>query len=248
MEEIVSFISFLNARIVLFEQGHSHGVARDNSFENGGSEDGGSDRISSMSETVLKADPRWQRWVLLIAALGGALSVRFIYELDRTLGEIAEVAVLNPGRAAEMTVQVSRNVLLGMSVVLGLIALYLIIQGVRITLTEQHPLPGARVVMDTKVRFGDAARRRALLGFTLAALLVVTAIWLPRLGLHYISQAIVIPEPQEMPQLIDPDAFPQAVPGPHLVDPRDPRNPLAAGKGQRRNGSQPAEKNDPERP
>ncbi len=193
-----------------------------------------------MSETVLKADPRRQRWVLLIATLGAALGVRFIHELDRTLGDIAQVAVLNPSRAAELTIQVSRNFLLGTSAVLGLIALYLIVQGIRIVLAEQHPLPGARVVRDTKVRFGDAAKGRALIGLTLAALLIVTAVWLPRIGLHYISQAIVIPEAEEMPQLIDPDAFPQGVPGPYLVDPRDPRNPLAAGKAQGRKSSQPA--------
>ena len=187
-----------------------------------------------MSETVVKADPKRQRWVLLISALAAALAVRFIYELDRTLEEIARVGLLNPGSSSRADPSGQPEFSSRDFGPLGLMALYLIIQGTRIALAEQHPLPGARVVRDTKVRFGEAAKRRALVGFTLAALLIVAAFWLPRVGLHYISQTIVIPESVEIPQMIDPDAFPGGVPGPHLIDPKDSRNPLSGGKNRTR--------------
>lgn len=193
-----------------------------------------------MNDSELKGDPKRQRWVLLIAALASALAIRFVYELDRTLDDIMAVAVLNPTRAAEQTLQLTHNFLSGISWILGLIALYLVVQGARIVSAGQYPLPGAKVVLNTKVVFGEAAKRRALIGFTLAALLMVGAFWLPLVGQRYIRQAIVIPPhvEQDLPQILDPDAFPAGVPGPILVDPRNPRHPLNAGRKKPESGTE----------
>ena len=181
-----------------------------------------------MSHSILKADPGRQRIVLVVAALLTGITLRAAYGVARTLDQIRQIAVLDSRRASKKAVELTDLYLWVGSIALALIGIYLIVQGIRILRTGQHPLPGAKVVFDTRVSRGLAARRRAIVGILLGVVLVVGAIWLTSDGRRQIRKAVVLPEPESVRQVspFDPDGFSQPVPGALLVDPRDPRHPM----------------------
>ncbi len=123
-----------------------------------------------MSPQIQKADERLRiRWLVgltLVAAIGAVGILR----LDDYLSELHTlVAATQPATAEKARIAV-RWVLAAIVGAGALFSLYLGWTSWRIYSGERYPPPGARVLSDTKILLGKAARRRGLIGLLLATL------------------------------------------------------------------------------
>jgi len=119
---------------------------------------------------VLKADPAYRRRALLVYALGLPLALA-LFMLLRQWG--LPMLVEHLRRAGDDGLRLFKVIgIVSMAIPLGA-CVYLFRLGRRIQLIEQVPLPGMKVIRDTPVVSGPAARR---LGTTMVALSVVAAL------------------------------------------------------------------------
>lgn len=131
-----------------------------------------------MAKKIQKADPADRRKALivvgiagglcalpLVAALFGALDLR-----ARLDAAAAQFVASPPAGVAAMSVAV---------VPLVLFALYLVVFGARVIRAGRFPLPGQRVVRDTRIREGRAATVHGRVLQVLGILLGLAALSLP---------------------------------------------------------------------
>lgn len=133
---------------------------------------------------MLKADRGLRIRLLLFLALFSVLGTLVIFGLERHLEKIVAASEDNPEQAVR---EVFR--LLRLSAGVGgagllVFGLYFTHFSLKVLSSGQFPPPGTKVVRDTRVQTGPAARLRAGAGIALATLLIVLGLavpWIPDL-------------------------------------------------------------------
>ncbi len=124
---------------------------------------------------VQAADPRARRVALIVLAIAFVAGTLLLWALNTSQSAVASWLREDPAR----TVRRARWLLAGLAVVTSGPAIaagaYLLRLGSRVIAAERFPPPGMRVVQDTTVVTGDAARSRGRLFQGLAAILLLAA-------------------------------------------------------------------------
>lgn len=122
---------------------------------------------------IVRADPRWRmRMVVLLVVLALGMAICYWYFFGRVGTAIAAGDL---DGALERLRQVRRLTLALVGVAIAAAAYFLAV-AVRVLRSGRFPPPGARVVRDTPVRRGTAARAIAVLSVLLSLLLPATAV------------------------------------------------------------------------
>jgi hypothetical protein len=128
---------------------------------------------------MIRADPALRRWALAIVlgmTIFGAIVIAY---LPDTLHELLALAVRSPEEAGRRATLVLLAVV-APATVLGMWAgIDAIRRSRRALRAEQYPAPGSRVVRDTPVLRGRAARVAGTLGVVLGSALIALAVALP---------------------------------------------------------------------
>lgn len=162
---------------------------------------------SGIETEIVPADPGRQRAVLLGMALFCAVGVRGVHELGGAFDTIRALTRVDPDAARRRILTLLDFFLYGMSAILAVGALVLAVQGLRILRSGHFPPPGARVVLDTRVQRGAAAKRRGGLSWMMGTLMLLAAVALPTLGKREILERIYLPQDldQDLQRIVDPD-------------------------------------------
>lgn len=131
---------------------------------------------------VLLADKKLRRVVLAIVLVFGVLGLAAIHLVGEYLQGIQELAKESPEEALQQFGQFLRVFLAIGSVSLLAISISIGRFSLRALQTNQFPPPGTRVIRDTTVEQGARARKTALLGLVLAAMLGAGSVLLPWQG------------------------------------------------------------------
>jgi len=124
-------------------------------------------------------DPRARRNAAILVLAMAGLGLIAMLATNRFVADLRELAEVDAGLAIE---QASRAIkLLAMTLGLGLAAFawWLFRLSLRTQQFELFPPPGQRVIRETRILSGEAARTRARFGFGLAAASAAAAILLP---------------------------------------------------------------------
>lgn len=128
---------------------------------------------------MIRADPALRRWALTIVlgmTIFGAIVITY---LPDTLRELLALAVRSPEEAGRRATLILLAVV-APATVLGMWAgIDAIRRSRRALRAEQYPAPGSRVVRDTPVLRGRAARIAGTLGVVLGGALIALAVALP---------------------------------------------------------------------
>ncbi|MEZ5463105.1 hypothetical protein [Dokdonella sp.] len=110
-----------------------------------------------MSEDMLRADARLRRQTLIALGLASAVAVVALFFFQRWLSGIGAI----PGTDLQILRlrQMIGIGLTGSAICLALLAWYAVHQASRVKATGQWPTPGTRVIRDTPIRRGNAARQ-----------------------------------------------------------------------------------------
>lgn len=136
---------------------------------------------------IQPADPATRRLALIIVVVIGALGLITIIWLQNTLDTISELRRTDPLEATRMMLAVSRLLGAAAAVVCVTIAIWLAWLSFQIRRAERFPLPHARLVRDTPVLTGAAARRQARIALVFALGLLVSGVLLPILLMRLTS-------------------------------------------------------------
>lgn len=131
--------------------------------------------VSRNAPTILKADPAYRRRVLIVYATCVPLAMA-LFVLLKQWG--LPMLVEHLRRSGEEGLSVFKMIgIASMAIPLGA-CVYLFRLGRRIQANEQVPLPGMKVIRDTPVVSGLAARRlgTAIVGVSLVAALLVLVV------------------------------------------------------------------------
>ncbi|MCG8364815.1 MAG: hypothetical protein MJA27_15985, partial [Pseudanabaenales cyanobacterium] len=137
---------------------------------------------SDSTNQVLIADKRLRRRVLGLAIVLSGLGLAAIYALEQFLQDIQELAKESPEEALEQFGPVLSGFLVVTSLCLILVSGWVARLSFKALQAEQFPPPGTRVIRDTRVICGAQARRKAILGLVLAAVLAVCSVLSPWWG------------------------------------------------------------------
>ena len=133
---------------------------------------------SESTKPVLIADQRLRRRVLVLAIVLSVLGLAAIYALEQFLEDIQELAKESPEEAMEQFGAFLSVFLAVVSLSLILVSVWIARFSLKALQAEQFPPPGARVIRDTRIIYGAQARRKAIPGLVLAAILAVCSILL----------------------------------------------------------------------
>ncbi len=136
---------------------------------------------------IQPADPAARRLALIILIVIGALGLIPLIWLQSALDTIFELRRTDPLEATRMMLAVYRLLGAATAVVCFATAIWLGWQGLGIKRAERFPLPNARVVRDTPVLTGAAARRQARIALVFAAALMVSGVLVPMLLMRLTS-------------------------------------------------------------
>lgn len=130
---------------------------------------------------IQAADPRVRRRVLILLAVATLVGLLGIVEIEEWLHRLRQDAAANPGDAVEDAARLLRLMAAAISFSLAGLGLVIARFSWRVLCAERLPPPASPVIVDTRVVVGAAARRRAYVGFALAASLGAFAVILPYL-------------------------------------------------------------------
>ncbi len=136
---------------------------------------------------VQPADPAARRLALIIVLVIGALGLVPLIWVQNTLDTISELRHTDPMAATRMMLATSRLLGAATAVLCFAMAIWLGWLALRINRAERFPLPNARVVRDTPVLTGAAARRQARIALVLATALLVSGVVVPLLLMRLTS-------------------------------------------------------------
>jgi hypothetical protein len=128
---------------------------------------------------IVPADPALRRIALIAWGVLGTLGAIAIWYVVGVLGDARAMAVYDP-RGAFLAVQriviplVITGVLLGVTV-----AVYCLVNAMRIIRADRFPAPGARTVRATSIRRGAAAQRVGLAMAGLALVILAASVAMP---------------------------------------------------------------------
>lgn len=128
---------------------------------------------SSLSDDMIRADPRLRRQTLIALGLAAVVAIVTIIVFQRWLNGIGSIAGTDL-----LILRLRRMIAIGMTgsaICLALLAWYAAHQASRTKSAGQWPLPDARVMRDTPVRRGAAARNLVRLMQLTAVVLLVLA-------------------------------------------------------------------------
>ncbi len=128
---------------------------------------------------VLIADTKLRRRALGLVIALGVLGVVAIYVFAQFLQGLQALANESPEEALERFGAFLRVFLAVTSVSLMLISGWVARFSLKALQAKQFPPPGTRVIRDTRVMCGAQARRKAILGLVLAAILAVCGVLVP---------------------------------------------------------------------
>ena len=130
-------------------------------------------------ETVVRADERTRRIALAVLVVSTALGAAAIFALQSYFAGLQTLAESDP----DLAIAKGRALLTVTSIATGaaLVAFggYLFFLSRRISASGRFPPPGMRVIRDTAVSSGLAARRRATATLAMAVVLVAGGVLLP---------------------------------------------------------------------
>jgi hypothetical protein len=131
-----------------------------------------------VSAEIQPADPRLRtRWLVLLT-LAAALGAIGLLSLDGYLKELHGLASQSPAAAATQARGFARAILAAIAAGGVLLSLVLARDSWRTLRTERYPPPGARVLSDTRIRHGRAARRRGQAGLALSVLTLLLTVFI----------------------------------------------------------------------
>jgi hypothetical protein len=136
---------------------------------------------------IQPADPAARRLALIIVVVIGALGIIPIIWLQDALDTISELRRSDPLEATRMMLAVSRLLGAVTAVVCFATAIWLAWLSFQINRAERFPLPHARLVRDTPVLTGAAARRQARIALVFATALLVGGVLVPILLMRLTS-------------------------------------------------------------
>jgi hypothetical protein len=143
---------------------------------------------------IQPADPRARRRVLtfvIVAALAGLWG---IVEIEDWLNRLQQ-----PGadlqHSAEQVARLLGTMDAVISIALAGLGLVVARLSLRVLRAERFPPPGSHVIVDTRVIVGAGARRRAYIGFVMAAGLAALGVILPYLLWHALHVLTTIASP-----------------------------------------------------
>ncbi len=131
-----------------------------------------------MSRQTQPPDPRARRNAVLLVIMLAVLGTIALIAMERFIDDLRELTREDPYLAI---VRVNSAIkLLAVSIGLGLagFAAWLARLSLQAHRTQRFPPPGTRVIRETRVLTGEAARARARLGFGLAAAVAVAGLGL----------------------------------------------------------------------
>lgn len=128
---------------------------------------------------IVPSDPSLRRVAIVAWSVMGALGAGAIWYVTRVLRAAEAMAVYDP-RGAFLAVQrIVVPVVIG-GVVLGVaVAVYCLVNALRIIRADRFPAPGARVVRATAIRRGAAAQRVGLVMAALSLVLLAASVAMP---------------------------------------------------------------------
>lgn len=140
-----------------------------------------------VNSEIQPADPAARRLALIIVIVIGGLGLVPIIWAQATLDTISELRRTDPMEATRMMLAVSRLLGAGVAVVCFATAIWLAWLSAGIRRAERFPLPGARVVRDTPVLTGAAARRQSRIALVFSLALLVGGVVVPILLMRLTS-------------------------------------------------------------
>lgn len=143
--------------------------------------------IRQTNPEIQPADPAARRLALIVVIVIGVLGLVPIIWLQSTLDTISGLRRTDPVEAARMMLAVSRLLGAAVAVVCFATAIWLAWLSFGIRRAERFPLPGARVVRDTPVLTGAAARRQSMIALVFALALLIGGVVVPVLLMRLTS-------------------------------------------------------------
>ncbi|MGB0133485.1 hypothetical protein [Dokdonella sp.] len=140
-----------------------------------------------MSDDMIRADPRLRRKTLIALAVAAVVAVIAVIIFQRWLGEISAISGTDL-----LILRLRRMIgigLTGSAICLALLAWYAAHQASRTKAAGRWPLPDARVMRDTVIRRGTAARSLAQLLQLTAVVLLVLAFAMGYFSLQMLNTA-----------------------------------------------------------
>lgn len=163
---------------------------------------------------ILPADPGRQRMTLLVVLFVCAVGLWSVYDLRSRIDAaqaMTHVSVRSGAQAMIVAADDFFRMLAGWCAVL---ALYLGWLGASILRAGRFPVPGAKVIRDTRVVGGAPAMARGVLATVLAVVFLLATVLLPNQGGSMVRELLAgaLAQPDATPNVVDPDAFPEPDP------------------------------------
>lgn len=153
---------------------------------------------------VQAADVPLRRIVLAGLTLVGLVGCFLVLKLEAYFQELQRLSKTDLVAAAGKVQQLSAVVLISLGAVTVLFGIYLISLAVRVIRGERFPPPGARVINDTKILRGAAAKRYGMAAMVLALAILVAGVAIPWKAHQKLDRVLAIslePTPQTPEEL-----------------------------------------------
>ena len=138
---------------------------------------------------IVPADPALRRIALWAWGTLGALGLVGIWYVTRVLSAAQAMAVYDP-RGAFLAVQrIVIPVVIAGVVLTVAVAVYCLVNALRIIRASRFPAPGARVIRATPIRRGPAAQRVGIAMAALSLVMLVASLAMP-MFLHRVMRAV----------------------------------------------------------
>jgi len=141
-------------------------------------------------EIVIPADKKLRGIILMVLILAAAVGCLIILYFKGLLADMEVLAEHSPDRAVDKISGVLRALALAMGGSILFIAVYLAYFSQRVWKTAQFPPPGTRVIKDTRLITGAAAKRRGAIGLILAAVIGILGIIISVLMWRLVSSLV----------------------------------------------------------
>ncbi|BBM82166.1 hypothetical protein [Candidatus Uabimicrobium amorphum] len=132
-----------------------------------------------MTDEIIKADPQAKKKALAMLILGACFAMGVIFFSKNFFADIQQLAQKQPKQAFAKFQFFVLIIAGSMTIMLMGFAMWLTLLSRRIYVEQCFPPSGMKVLGDTKVIRGSAARRRACVGFLIAPCLLLCALGVP---------------------------------------------------------------------
>jgi hypothetical protein len=122
----------------------------------------------STDEEIVYADKNLRRWVLILAIVLALIALCVFKFTQGYVRDIVTLAEDNPQEMLRKSIVLANIAVISFSA--GILAVfgYFLWLGIKIIKANQYPVPGMRVIRDTKILRGERARSRAGMAIALA--------------------------------------------------------------------------------